>query len=83
MLKDLIIFILVAYIVSRILRFLLPVFRITSAANSHLKNMQEQMQAQMRENEQSRQQATQGTFQKDQRQSRPKEGDYIDYEEVK
>ncbi len=82
MLKDLIIFILVAYIVSRILRFLLPVFRITSAANSHLKNMQEQMQAQMRENEQSRQQATQGTFQNGQRQSRPKEGDYIDYEEV-
>ncbi len=83
MLKDLIIFILVAYIVSRILRFLLPVFRITSAANSHIKNMQEQMQAQMRENEQSRQQTTQGAFQKDQRQARPTEGDYIEYEEVK
>ena len=72
MLKELIIFLLIAYVVSRILRFLIPVFKITSAANSHIKNMQEHMQAQMRENEQSRQHATQSTFQKDQKQSRPK-----------
>ncbi len=81
MLKEIIIFLLVAYIVSRILRFLLPVFRITSAARGHMKNMQAQMKEM--ERNMNKQQATQGAFQKGQTQSRPKEGDYIDYEEVK
>ena len=82
MLKEIIIFLLVAYIVSRILRFLLPVFRITSAASSHMRNMQEQMQAQMREAERNQQQANNNSRSSGQKKPVEKQGDYIDYEEV-
>ena len=78
LLKDIIIFILVAYIVSRILRFLVPIFRISSAANSHMRNMQEQM-ARMQEMEQKRNSQNSNT----QKKKVEKDGDYIDYEEVK
>jgi len=46
-----------------------------------MKNMKEQMKEM--ERNMNQQQATQGAFQKGQPQPRPKEGDYIDYEEVK
>ena len=76
MLKEIIIFLLVAYIISRVLRFLLPIFRITSAANGHMRKMQEQMkQMQEKMNEQQQPNATQ-------RKSTERKGDYIDYEEV-
>ena len=80
--KDIIIFILVAYIVSRFLRFLVPILRVTSAASSQMRTMQEQMQAQMKEMERNQQQANKATFQKEPKQGRPKDEDYIDYEEV-
>ena len=82
LLKDLIIFLLIAYIASRILRVVLPIFRITSAASSHMRNMQEQMQAQMREQERQMNQ-NQNQAKTRQKPKVEKEGDYIDYEEVK
>ena len=77
LLKEIIIFLLVAYIVSRILRFLLPIFRISSAASSHMRTMQEQM-ARMQEMEGKMKQDNNAPKRKVE-----KEGDYIDYEEVK
>ena len=54
-------------------RYILPVFRITSAANSKMKQMQDQM------NEMNSKINNNNPTVKKSR----KEGDYIDYEEVK
>ena len=79
MLKEIIILLLVGYLISRVLKFVLPIFRVTSAASSQMRKMQEQMQAQMQEAERQRNQQNQAT----QRRTAPKDGDYIDYEEVR
>lgn len=55
-----------------VLRFVLPLFQITRMTQDKLKQMQQQM-----EDMQKREQAKANT------RSRVKEGDYIDYEEVK
>lgn len=64
---------IILILISRfVLRFLFPVFQITRMTQSKLREMQEQM-----ENMQRQEQA------KPQPNNRVKEGDYIDYEEVK
>lgn len=78
MLKDIIILLLVAYVVSRILRVLVPVFRISSAASSQMRDMQEQMNARMKEMEEQVKRNNNTQKKKVER-----DGDYIDYEEVK
>jgi hypothetical protein len=72
MLKEIIILVLVGYIISKILRFILPIFRISSVASDHMRKMQEQMKDMEAK-------ANQPVQKKNVR----KEGDYIDYEEVK
>lgn len=60
-------------------RFVLPVLRITNVANDHMQRMQQQMEAQqqeMRRQQQNQQQQTRAR-------SVDKEGDFIDYEEIK
>ena len=59
-------------------RFILPILNVTSAANSHVRKMQEQMNAQMQEMDRQRNQQAQT-----QKRKVEKEGDYIDYEEIK
>ena len=80
MLFRLITFLLIGWFLSRILfRFILPIFRVSSAAHSHMRNMQEQMRN-------MEQQMNGNTNNVNTQQSRPKvekQGDYIDYEEVK
>ena len=71
MFKEIIIFLLVGYLISRVLKFVLPIFRITSAASSQMRKMQEQMQAQMQEAERQKNQQNQAT----QRRTAPKDGD--------
>ena len=81
MLKDLIILILVAYLVYKVFsRFILPILNVTAAANNHVRNMQEQMNAQMEEMQ--RQQRNNNINQQQQKRKVEKEGDYIDYEEI-
>jgi predicted Holliday junction resolvase-like endonuclease len=77
MLKDIIILLLIVYLVYKVLtRFILPILNVTAAANTHVRKMQEQMNAQMQEMErQKNQQASRNKVEK--------EGDYIDYEEIK
>ncbi len=79
MLKEIIILVLVGYVISRVLKFILPIFRITTAASSQMRKMQEQMQAQMQEAERQKNQNNQPT----QKRTAQKEGDYIEYEEVR
>lgn len=55
-----------------IFRFVLPIFMVTKAAQDKLNQMQQKMDEMQREQEA-----------KNKRASRPIEGDYIDYEEVK
>lgn len=65
--------VLVIGLIYRVLtRFIFPVVNITSAANDHLKKMQDQI------NEMNKNNAAPV-----QRKTVKKEGDYIDYEEVK
>ncbi len=61
-------------IVYRLLnRYILPIFRFTATANNHLRKMQDQMKEMDNKiNDNNRQ-----------RPSVEKEGDYIDYEEIK
>ena len=72
-------FIVTLFIIGIILRFLgryiLPIFRITSAANSQMRQMQEKM----KEMEQQMNQAPKPA----QAKKVKKDGDYIDYEEVR
>ena len=80
MLKEIIIWTLVIYILSRVLRVIIPIFRVTSAASSHMRQMQDQvrkMQEQMNNNTPPAQ------AQPKQRVNRNNDGDYIEYEEVK
>ena len=81
MLKEIIIWTLVIYILSRVLRVVIPIFRVTSAASSHMRQMQDQMrkmQDQMNNNTPPAQ------AQPKQRVNRNNnDGDYIEYEEVK
>jgi len=77
MLKDIIVLGLVIYLIYLILnRYILPIFRITTAANSNIRKMQEHMQAQMKDMERNMNQSNQ-------KKTVEKEGDYIDYEEVR
>jgi len=74
MLKDIIVFALVTWLIYLVLnRYILPIFRITSAASNNVRKMQEQMQDM--QNRMNQQQSTQ-------KKKVEKEGDYIDYEEV-
>lgn len=72
--KDIIILVIVLYIVSRIVRFVMPIFRVTTVANDHIRRMQEQMKEM--NNHMDQQRPTQNK-------NVEKEGDYIDYEEIK
>ena len=77
MLKDIIVFALISYLVYLVLnRYILPIFRITTAATGNIRKMQEHMQAQMNEMERNMNQASQ-------KKKVEKEGDYIDYEEIR
>ena len=76
MLFKVIVFLIVIGVIFRFIsKYVRPVFQVTSAASEHLRRMQEQMN-QM--NEQMKPPVT--PIQKTQGK---KEGDYIDYEEVK
>ncbi|HEY9178832.1 MAG TPA: hypothetical protein VIN07_14140 [Flavipsychrobacter sp.] len=70
--RIILITIILTLIARFIFRFVLPIFQITSMTQEKLRRMQEEM-----ERTQQQQQARQNTT------SRVKEGDYIDYEEVK
>ncbi len=61
-------------------KYIRPVFKIGVMANDHMRKMQEQMQEQMQRMESERMQQPQPAQQKKQVK---KEGDYIDYEEIK
>ena len=77
MLKDIIILLLIVYLIYKVLsRFVLPLLNVTAAANNHVRKMQEQMNAQMQEMDRQKNQQTQ-------KRKVEKEGDYIDYEEIK
>jgi len=79
MLKDLIIILLIAYLAYKLLNgFILPLFNITATTNSQMRQMQEQMKAQMEE--MNRRMNTPPPQQ--QKKKVEREGDYIDYEEV-
>ncbi len=81
MLKDLIILFLIGYLIYKLFsRFVLPVLRITNVANDHMQRMQQQMEAQQQEMRRQQQQ-----YQQQQTRARTvdKEGDFIDYEEIK
>ena len=69
--------IIVAVVIYRILnKYILPIFRISSAASSHMRKMQEQM------NEMNRQ-MNENANRNNQPKKVKKDGDYIDYEEIK
>lgn len=70
--RIILITIILTLIARFIFRFVLPVFQITSMTQEKLRRMQEEM-----ERTQQQQQNRQNTS------NRVKEGDYIDYEEVK
>ena len=58
-------------------RYILPVFRITSVANDRIRQMQDQMKEMDRK-------ANENQYENNNRSTRiKKEGDYIDYEEIK
>ena len=79
MLKDIIILLLIGYLIYKLFsRLILPILNVTAAANSHVRKMQEQMNAQMQEMERHRNNSSAQSKRKVE-----KEGDYIDYEEVK
>jgi hypothetical protein len=81
MLKDLIILFLVIYLIYKVMsRFVLPLLNVTAAANNHVRKMQEQMNAQMQEMDRQRNNVANSQQTK---KKVEKEGDYIDYEEVK
>jgi hypothetical protein len=69
--KEILILVLVIYLVSRVLRFLLPVFRISSAATEHMRKMQQQMNDMQNQMNQP-----------PPKKNVKKKGDYIDYEDV-
>jgi hypothetical protein len=74
MFKYIVTLFLIGMFIRFLLRYILPIFRITSAANGQMKQMQEKMKAmEEKMNPPSPQQARKVK----------KEGDYIDYEEVK
>ena len=75
MFKDIIILSLVCYLVYKLFsRFIIPIVRITNTANDHMNRMQEQM----REMDRKMNEPAAAT-----KQRVKKEGDYIDYEEVR
>ncbi len=79
MVKDLIIVLIIGYLVYKLFSgFILPLLNITSAANTHMRKMQEQMNAQKQEMD--RMMNAQAQTQK---KKVSREGDYIDYEEVR
>ncbi len=72
-----IIYALFIFFIARFIgRVVLPMFHITSAATNKVRDMQRQMEEMQRRNAQEQQK-------QEQRQQQVKEGDYIDYEEVK
>ena len=73
MLRIITIALIIGLIYRVLTRFIFPVVNITSAANDHLKKMQDQINEMNRNN----------TPPPAQRKNIKKEGDYIDYEEVK
>lgn len=76
MLKDIIVLALVIFLITRILnRYIRPIFRITTMANDNMRRMQEQM----KEMQNNMNQAPPAPARK----KAEKDGDYIDYEEVK
>ncbi len=73
MFKYLILFFVIGIVIRMVVRYILPVFRITSMASDQMRKMQDQMKEMDRKvNEQARQTA-----------KGRKQGDYIDYEEVR
>lgn len=71
--KFIILIFLAGLLLRIFIRFILPIFRISSVAGGQMRRMQEQMKEMERKmNEQNKQSAR-----------TRKEGDYIDYEEVR
>ena len=70
--RIILISIILTLIARFIFRFVLPVFQITSMTQDKLRRMQEEMES-MKQQEENKQRPN----------NRVKEGDYIDYEEVK
>ena len=66
---------LLILLVRFIIRFVIPMFQLTSRATSKMKEMQEQMNRMQEEQNQKHQQQTP--------KSKTKDGDYIEYEEVR
>jgi len=74
--KFIIIVFAIGILIRVLVRYILPVFRITSMANEQMRRMQEQMKdMEQRNNQQSNPNPV--------RPGSKKEGDYIDYEEVR
>ena len=76
MFKFIVTLFVIGIIVRFLLRYILPVFRITSAASSQMRQMQDKMREM---EEQMRQAQAQPIPNK----KTKKDGDYIDYEEVR
>lgn len=74
MLKDLLLLFFIGYIVYKLLKFIIPIVRLTNTANDHMKRMQEQMKDMERKMNEPAPAAS--------KQRVKKEGDYIEYEEV-
>lgn len=80
MIKVIIIWGIIFYIVYNLLsKYIFPVVRVTSAASSQMRKMQQQMEEMNRKMEEQNRQQQQQQKQKPLK----KEGDYIDYEELK
>jgi septal ring factor EnvC (AmiA/AmiB activator) len=81
MIKVIIIWGIIFYILYNLLsKYILPVVRVTSAASSQMRKMQQEMAEMNRKMSEQQQQQQQPP-----KQQKPlrKDGDYIDYEEVK
>ena len=74
--KFIILVFLLGFLIRMIARYVIPIFRVTSAAGSQMRQMQEKMREM--ENKMN-QPASAG----DTKKKGKKEGDYIDYEEVR
>lgn len=78
MIKDLIILLLVGYLVYKVFsRFVMPIVRITNVANDQMNRMQQQME------EMQRKQQPEQPRQAKRVPNDNKEGEFIEYEEVK
>ena len=71
--KYILLFLAISILLRVVVRYILPVFRLTSMASDQMRKMQDQMNEMNRRQQDQPQNRTKGK----------KEGDYIDYEEVR